>query len=156
MNRARPYVFTTAPTPADSAAALAALGIVRSAEGDALRRRLAGLVARVAAAVDAVGHGSPIIPLIIGDEADAVAASTRLAARGLWVPAIRPPTVPAGTSRLRITLSAIHTDRQVDGLLQGLEGLGLGPTVPGRRPVPPVTSAAAAGSPSQMGAGCAS
>jgi 8-amino-7-oxononanoate synthase len=156
VNRARPYIFTTAPTPADSAAALAALGIVRSAEGDALRRRLAGLVARVAAAVDAGGHGSPIIPLIIGDEADAVAASTRLAARGLWVPAIRPPTVPAGTSRLRITLSAIHTDRQVDGLLRGLEGLGLGPTVPGRRPVPPVTSAGSAGSPSQMGAGCAS
>ncbi len=159
VNRARPYIFTTAPTPADSAAALAALGIVRSAEGDALRSRLAGLVERVAAAVGTGGHGSPIIPLVIGDEADAVAASAGLLAQGLWVPAIRPPTVPAGTSRLRITLSSIHTDRQVDGLLQSLEGLGLGPTVPGSttggRPVPPATPEAATGSSKRMGAGSA-
>jgi len=126
VNRARPYIFTTAPTPADAAAALVAVGIVRSDEGAALRSRLAGQVARVAAAVGRDGGRSPIIPVIIGEETDAVAASARLLSEGLWVPAIRPPTVPPGTSRLRITLSSVHTDGQVDGLLRGLVRLGLG------------------------------
>ncbi len=127
VNRARPYIFTTAPTPADSAAALAALGIVQSLEGDALRMRLAGLVDRVAAVVGAKDHRSPIIPVIIGDEAAAVAASAGLLAQGLWVPAIRPPTVAPGTSRLRVTLSSIHSDRQVDRLIQGLSELDPAP-----------------------------
>jgi 8-amino-7-oxononanoate synthase len=87
---------------------------------------LAALVARVAAVVGRDGQRSPIIPVIIGEETDAVAASTRLLSEGLWVPAIRPPTVPPGTSRLRITLSSVHTDGQVDGLLRGLVRLGLG------------------------------
>ena len=61
--------------------------------------------------------------MIIGSEADAAAASSALLAEGLWVPAIRPPTVPSGTSRLRVTLSAVHTDDQVDRLVAGLERL---------------------------------
>jgi 7-keto-8-aminopelargonate synthetase-like enzyme len=126
VNRARPYIFTTAPTPADTAAALAAVGIVRSEQGAALRSRLAAHVARMAAVVGRAGHRSPIIPVIIGEEVDAAAASAALLSEGLWVPAIRPPTVPPGTSRLRITLSSVHTDRQVDGLVRGLVGLGLG------------------------------
>jgi 8-amino-7-oxononanoate synthase len=126
VNRARPYIFTTASTPADAAAALAAVEIVRSSEGDDLARRLAGLVARVANAVGRGDHGSPIVPVVIGEEADALEASSSLLSRGLWVPAIRPPTVPAGTSRLRITLSAIHTDTQVDRLVDALASLGLG------------------------------
>ena len=125
VNRARPYIFTTATTPADAAAALAAVGIVTSDRGVELRSRLAAHVSRVSRAVGRMGHRSPIIPVVIGDEADAVAASTELLARGLWVPAIRPPTVPRGTSRLRVTLSAIHTDQQVDLLIRGLEDLGL-------------------------------
>ena len=125
VNRARPYIFTTATTPADAAAALAAVGIVTSARGDELRSRLSGYVERVAAAVGRPGHRSPIIPVVIGDEADAVTASAELLARGLWVPAIRPPTVPRGTSRLRVTLSAIHTDEQVDRLVDSLVDLGL-------------------------------
>jgi 8-amino-7-oxononanoate synthase len=133
VNRARPYIFTTATTPADAAAALAAVGIVRSGQGDALRSRLAGHVARVSAALDRPYHASPIVPVVIGDEADAVAASSELLSRGLWVPAIRPPTVPNGTSRLRITLSAIHTDDQVTQLIGGLDGVRpAGPA--GRRP----------------------
>ena len=120
VNRARPYIFTTAPSPADAAAALAAVGIVRSAEGDELRRRLEHHVGRVARATGLPGHASPILPVIIGAEADAVAASASLLERGLWVPAIRPPTVAPGTSRLRITLSATHTDAQVDRLVDGL------------------------------------
>jgi 7-keto-8-aminopelargonate synthetase-like enzyme len=125
VNRARPYIFTTATTPADAAAALAAVGIVTSERGADLRSRLAGHVARLSEAVGRRDHRSPIIPVVIGDEADAVAASAELLARGLWVPAIRPPTVPRGTSRLRVTLSAIHTDEQVDRLVRGLGDLGL-------------------------------
>jgi 8-amino-7-oxononanoate synthase len=126
VNRARPYIFTTATTPPDAAAALAAVGIMQSTEGEARRARLARHVARVAAAVGHRSHPSPIVPVIIGDEADTVAASGELLERGLWVPAIRPPTVPSGTSRLRITLSSIHTDDQVDQLIGALYALGLG------------------------------
>ena len=131
VNRARPYIFSTALTPADAAAALAALGIVRSDEGTVLRSRLAAHVARLGSVLGRPDHPSPIIPVIIGEEAAAVAASAALLDRGLWVPAIRPPTVPAGTSRLRITLSAIHTDPQVDRLAGGLVELGLGPALTG-------------------------
>ncbi len=139
VNRARPYIFTTATTPADAAAALAAVAVVRSPRGALLRDRLAGLVDRVATAVGRRGHPSPIVPVVIGDEADALAASAALLAQGLWVPAIRPPTVPRGTSRLRITLSAIHTDDQVDRLVDALARLDLGGPLgsdpaPGPRP----------------------
>lgn len=123
VNRARPYIFSTAPTPGDSGAALAALGVLRSPEGVALRERLGRMVERVAAVVGAVDHGSPILPLVIGAEDDAIAASATLLEQGLWVPAIRPPTVPPGTSRLRITLSATHTDEQVGRLMAGLNAL---------------------------------
>ena len=116
VNRARSYIFTTASTPADVAAASAALAIVRSAEGEALRCRLRHVVDRVAP-----GHPSPIVPVLIGAESEAVAASEALFERGLLVPAIRPPTVAPGTSRLRIALSAAHTDAQVDELVAGLD-----------------------------------
>jgi len=68
----------------------------------------------------APGHPSPIIPVLIGDEAGAVAASEHLLKRGYLVPAIRPPSVAPGTSRLRVTLSAAHTEEQVEGLLSVL------------------------------------
>ncbi|MCU1448675.1 MAG: 7-keto-8-aminopelargonate synthetase-like enzyme [Acidimicrobiales bacterium] len=115
VNRARPFIFTTAPTPADTAAALAALKVVRSPEGEALRSRLRGHVERIAP-----GHPSPIVPVVLGDERRALAAAAALLARGLLVPAIRPPTVAPGTSRLRIALSAAHTDEQVARLAQAL------------------------------------
>jgi 7-keto-8-aminopelargonate synthetase-like enzyme len=118
VNLARPYIFTTALSPADAAAALAALGVLGSAEGEGLRRRLAGYVERVRP-----GHATPIIPVILGSEERAVAASATLADRGLWVPAIRPPTVAPGTARLRVTLSAAHTDAQVAGLCRALGAL---------------------------------
>ena len=123
VNRGRPYIFTTAPSPADAGAALAALGVLRSGEGDELRARLARLIGRVAATTGMTGHGSPILPVVIGGEVETVADSASLLDRGLWVPAIRPPTVAPGTSRLRITLSATHSDEQVDQLLAGLDGL---------------------------------
>jgi len=115
INRARPFIFTTAPAPAATAAALAALRVLRSEEGDALQARLAALTDRVRP-----GHPSPIVPVMLGDESAAVAASRALLARGLLVPAIRPPTVPPGTSRLRVALSAVHSDEQISRLLQGL------------------------------------
>lgn len=115
LNRARSFIFTTAPTPGDTAAALAALRIVRSTEGDTLRRRLLSNIDRVRS-----GHPSPIIPILIGSESNALMVSERLLARGILVPAIRPPTVPAGTSRLRIAMSAAHSNDQIDLLLNVL------------------------------------
>ena len=120
INRARTYIFTTAPSPGDSAAALAAIGILQSAEGEALCARLRHYVDRVSP-----GHPSPIIPVILGDEAAALHASQQLLELGLLVPAIRPPTVAVGSSRLRIALSAAHTDEQIDDLLTALHALGL-------------------------------
>jgi 7-keto-8-aminopelargonate synthetase-like enzyme len=118
VNAARPFIFTTASPPGDAAAALAALRIVRSAEGDALVARLRGHVDTVRA-----GHPSPIVPMVLGDERRALAASARLLEEGLLVPAIRPPTVAPGTSRLRVALSAAHTDAQVERLAKALAGL---------------------------------
>jgi 8-amino-7-oxononanoate synthase len=115
VNRARSYIFTTASTPADAAAALTAVRVLRSPEGDALRGRLRAHVQRVRA-----GHPSPIVPVLLGSEERAVAAASELLDLGLLVPAIRPPTVPPGTSRLRVALSAAHTDEQVDALARAL------------------------------------
>jgi 8-amino-7-oxononanoate synthase len=115
INQARPFIFTTAPAPAAAATALAALRVLRSREGAALQARLAALTDRVRP-----GQLSPIIPVVLGDESAAAAASQALLAWGLLVPAIRPPTVPPGTSRLRVALSAAHSDEQVSRLLQGL------------------------------------
>jgi 8-amino-7-oxononanoate synthase len=118
VNRGRPYIFTTAPTPADTAAALAALAIYRSDEGASLRARLRTNIDRVRR-----GHPSPIVPVVLGDEASAVAAAASLSERGLLVPAIRPPTVAPGTSRLRVALSAAHTDEMIARLLDGLAAI---------------------------------
>ena len=118
VNRARPFIFTTASTPADTAAALAALRVLRSPEGEALRSTLRGHVERIAP-----GHPSPIIPVVLGDEGRALAASVALLERGLLVPAIRPPTVPPGTSRLRIAVSAAHADAQVALLVDALRDM---------------------------------
>ena len=121
VNRARSYIFSTAPTPADAAAAVAALRVLQSDDGAALTVRLAALIDRVAeAGLVRPGHPSPIIPVILGSEQAALNASAALLEQGLWVPAIRPPTVPVGTSRLRVTLSAAHSDEDVTRLLHAL------------------------------------
>ena len=118
VNRARSLIFTTALTPADTAAAMAALHICRSAAGDALR-------ADLRRAIDYLvpEHPSPIVPIILGSERAALEAAERLLARGLLVPAIRPPTVPVGTARLRVALSAAHTPAMLERLRLGLEEL---------------------------------
>jgi 8-amino-7-oxononanoate synthase len=115
VNRARPFVFTTGLAPASAAAGSAAIAICRSPEGarlrDTLRRH-----------VDAVrpGHPSPIVPIVLGEESAALAAAARLQDGGLLVPAIRPPTVPDGTARLRVSLSAIHSGEEVGRLVDAL------------------------------------
>lgn len=118
VNKARPFIFTTALTPADAAAALEALCILRSAEGGRRTDRLWQLVQRIAP-----GHPSPIVPVVLGDERAALEASRQLLERGLFVPAIRPPSVPPGTARLRVALSAAHTDAQVEMLTVALKEL---------------------------------
>jgi 8-amino-7-oxononanoate synthase len=119
-NRARTFIFTTASTPADAAAARAALAVVRSAEGDRLRATLRSHIDRLRP-----GHPSPIVAVVLGSEDRAVKAAAALLDAGVFVPAIRPPTVAPGTSRLRVTLSAAHTSDQLDGLLDALDALGV-------------------------------
>ena len=118
VNRARSYIFTTALSPADTAAALAAVGVIRSAEGGELVARLRANVERLRP-----DHPSPIIPVVFGDEARTLDAAAALLDQGMLVPAIRPPTVPPGTSRLRVALSAAHAPSQVDALAAALSGL---------------------------------
>ncbi|WP_159017036.1 8-amino-7-oxononanoate synthase [Cognatiluteimonas profundi] len=120
---ARPYLYTTALPPALAAASLAAVSLARK---DHWRReKLRALVARFREGAAERGLSllpsqTPIQPLLCGDNARAVALAQALEARGYWVAAIRPPTVPEGSARLRITLSAGHGDSDVDGLLDAL------------------------------------
>lgn len=120
VNRARGLIFSTAlPVPV-VAAAHAALRVGRREE--ALRTRLRQHEARLAALLDQSVEG-PIVPIIFGEAQRALEASAALAEAGFHVPAIRPPTVPAGTSRLRVALSAAHTEAQVEALCAALRPL---------------------------------
>ncbi|MGA0588236.1 8-amino-7-oxononanoate synthase [Dyella sp. KRB-257] len=125
---ARPFVYSTAMPPALAAAALAAVQIAR--EDDARRAKLAALIARFRHSASELGlplmrSDTPIQPLLLGDADAALAAALRLETQGLLVTAIRPPTVPAGQARLRITLSAAHQEEHVDRLLDALAALRL-------------------------------
>jgi 8-amino-7-oxononanoate synthase len=124
IQRARTYIYTTALPPPVAAATRRALRIVREEpwRRAALQDRIAQFrdgAARRGLAV--MPSSTPIQPLVLGSETAALTASHRLAEAGYRVTAIRPPTVPAGTARLRITLSAAHTPQQVEGLLAALE-----------------------------------
>ena len=120
VNVARPFIFTTAVAPPVAGAARCALAIAQSEEGEQRRSHLRGLIDMVKP-----GHPSPIVPIFVGDERAAMAASARLYEAGLFVPAIRPPTVAPGTSRLRISLSAAHTEADVEALLTVLDTLDI-------------------------------
>lgn len=120
---ARPYIYTTAMPPAQAAATREAVRIARA--GDDLRERLRANIERLKNGARAFGlvlmaSDTPIQPLLVGSDTDALAMAAALEARGYWVAAIRPPTVPEGSARLRITLSAVHDAHQVDGLLDAL------------------------------------
>jgi len=128
VQRARPYIYTTASPPAIAHALLASLDIIEGEEGTALRAQLAALIAQLDASLTLtrwqrpVSH-TPIQPVVIGANEEALRVAASLHAQGLWVPAIRPPTVPANTARLRITLSAAHTVEQVAQLAQAINQL---------------------------------
>ncbi|WP_315808704.1 8-amino-7-oxononanoate synthase [Pseudomonas sp. C9-3] len=120
---ARPYIYTTSQPPAVACATLKSLELLRA---ESWRRdHLNALIARFRTGAAAIGlrlmdSPTPIQPILIGGSAQAMALSAELRQRGILVGAIRPPTVPAGTARLRVTLSASHTEAQVDRLLVAL------------------------------------
>ncbi len=125
VQRARPYIYTTAAPPAVAHALLASLDIIGSDEGRQRRAQLARLVARLRERLQLthwhlLPSDTPIQPVVIGDNATTMATGAALLARGFWVGAIRPPTVPAGSARLRITLSAAHTVGEVDALAEAI------------------------------------
>ena len=123
IQKARPYVFTTAMPAAVAEATRVSLRLLRQ---EAWRRQhLQALISRFRAGAEQQGlqlmdSATAIQPIILGDSETALLASERLLAQGFWVSAIRPPTVPAGTARLRITFSSLHTEQQVDALLEAL------------------------------------
>lgn len=122
VNAGRAQVFSTAlPVPV-VAAALAALRV--AAEEPWRRQHVWRLAARLGGALG-VPVTSPIVPLVIGPEQETVDASMRLLHQGFHVPAIRPPTVPPGTSRLRVSLSAAHSVADLDQLIAALRTCGL-------------------------------
>jgi 8-amino-7-oxononanoate synthase len=116
--RARTVVYSTGLPPASAAAAIAALDIIE-AEPDLCAAPLSKARA-FTAALGLPEAQSPIVPVVIGEADAALAASRRLMDAGFLVVAIRPPTVPAGTARLRITFTATHTEDQVDALVEAL------------------------------------
>ena len=123
IQQARPYIYTTASPPALAAALIKSLELM--AEEPWRRERLVRLCGKLAATLQTrrwqlTPSITPIQPLIVGDNAQAVSLSDSLAAVGILVTAIRPPTVPEGTARLRISLSAAHTERDVESLVAAL------------------------------------
>jgi 8-amino-7-oxononanoate synthase len=123
MQHARSYIYTTALPQPVAAATRAALEIIQQ---DSWRReRVLALTERFRAAAQDAGlpladSMTPIQPVLLGDSEAALNASRKLFDAGFWVAAIRPPTVPNGTARLRVTLSASHTEPQVDALVEAL------------------------------------
>ncbi len=127
VNTARPYVYTTASPPVLAACLIESLNQI--AAGQARRARLAVHIARLRTGLANLPGGhlldshTPIQPWVVGENATAVRLSQALLARDILVPAIRTPTVPAGTARLRITLSAAHSDADVTQLIEALHEL---------------------------------
>jgi 8-amino-7-oxononanoate synthase len=131
VQRARPYIFTTAAPPAVAHAVSTSLALIAGEEGETRRRHLDALISRTREILQRtrwrpIDSPTAVQPLIIGGNEDALAVAARLDAQGLWVPAIRPPTVPAGTSRLRISLSAAHRFDDLDRLQAALVRSGEG------------------------------
>ena len=128
INRSRTFIYTTALPAPVAAAATAGVSLALSDEGDRLRATLAARIRALRAALARLplSHpvppdgDAPILPVILGPDQAALALSRRLADHGFFVPAVRPPTVPEGTARLRITLSAAHTEGDVVDLTQAL------------------------------------
>jgi 8-amino-7-oxononanoate synthase len=136
VQRARPYIFTTAAPPAVAHAVSASVRLIGSDEGRIRRAHLQRLIARTRKILRAtrylpVDSQTAVQPLVIGSNEETLAVAATLDRAGLWVPAIRPPTVPAGTSRLRISLSAAHAFDDLDRLAVALADLPERPHLPG-------------------------
>jgi 8-amino-7-oxononanoate synthase len=125
LHCARTFIYTTALPPALASAALASLEIIQQEpeRRDRLRQRMEQLKQETAEKLPEFGVQiqSPIVPIVVGEAARAVALSDYLQGQGYWVSAIRPPTVAPGTSRLRITLMATHTEEDIRGLVAALK-----------------------------------
>ncbi|MFB0935969.1 MAG: 8-amino-7-oxononanoate synthase, partial [Propionivibrio sp.] len=126
LQRARTYIFTTGSSPVISCALLASLTLIR--EGDERRRQLRRLTLRLQNGLSGtrwqlMRSPTAIQPVIIGDNHETLQVALALFDRGLWVPAIRPPTVPKGTARLRVSLSAAHSEAHVQLLVDALREL---------------------------------
>ena len=131
VQRARPYIYTTAAPPAVAHALLTSLDIIEGADGDALRARLQSNIALLRQSLQLqrwqlLPSATAIQPVVIGSNADTMATGAALQQRGFWVGAIRPPTVPAGTARLRITLSAAHEADEVRALAAAVNAVEAG------------------------------
>jgi len=123
-NKARSFIYTTALNPAACAAARQAIKLLEQEQAglDILRDNTRQLRQGLAqAGLEVATEGTPIIPVVIGEERQALSLSAKLLEAGYFVPAIRPPTVPKGTSRLRITVSAAHTQEEIEGLIQSVK-----------------------------------
>jgi 7-keto-8-aminopelargonate synthetase-like enzyme len=130
VNRARSFIFSTAPVPAAAAAAAAGIKFIQSNEGKQRCRQLWERVTQGRAGIlpapdrlEARPTLSAILPVIIGDEAGAVATSAALRERDIFVPAIRYPTVARGQARLRVTLTATHAPDDISQLAAALESV---------------------------------
>jgi len=113
-NRARSFIYSTAPPPALTHAALTSLTLIRSDEGRKLRCKLQANISLIRNAP------TPILPVVLGSNEAALTASASLAEAGFLVPAIRFPTVPRGTARLRVSLTAAHPTEAVTALVSAL------------------------------------
>ncbi|WP_343647716.1 8-amino-7-oxononanoate synthase [Enterobacter sp.] len=123
---ARHLIYSTSMPPAQAVALSASMAVIRSAEGDERRQRLAERISQFRRGLQPLPFNSPdsqsaIQPVIVGENSRALALAQALRARGIWVTAIRPPTVPSGTARLRLTLTAAHDARDIDALLEALD-----------------------------------
>jgi 8-amino-7-oxononanoate synthase len=128
VNRARTFIFSTAPVPAAAAAATAGIRFVQSSAGEERRSRLWQHVSALSSALNphASTCQSAIIPILLGEESKAVEAASALRALGIFIPAIRYPTVARGQARLRLTLSAAHTHADLAQLLAALKSPDVG------------------------------
>jgi 8-amino-7-oxononanoate synthase len=123
-NRARSFIFSTAPPPALAHAALTSLHLIGSSHGQARRAALRANIATFQQySALLTSHATPILPLVLGSNEAALQASAALECQGLLVPAIRFPTVPRGTARLRISLSAAHSSSSIQSLAHAIEAL---------------------------------
>ncbi len=127
VNRARSFIFSTAPIPAAAATAMAGVQIAQTAEGETRRKNLFARCAELNSKlkIEDAKLPSAIIPLILGDENRALEAATKLREQNIFVPAIRYPTVARGAARLRVTLTAAHTAADVAELVAALNKLAI-------------------------------